>query len=964
MVDYSLFRLALLEQAREHLGAVVPKGHLGGSGYNGMGQYFENEYGDGGFCADAVISWIHGIAEQSGLDPDIPQGLGLGHGTARLHEYALENDALRDGALQDPNIWQPGDVIIMSQDPNTPEGTTERFNGHTAMVLDVTPDPNNPGSYRITTIDANHKDNWSSGASSVVVEHYVFTPGESNLMLFTDEDWEAGPESSYRRYAMGVINVDELPQSQEISAVIAQEGFRPTEPVEGYHTRVHERNTPRFDAAMEQSGVNLSIVPERPEPPQTYTVQQLGGELNRSETMALQALLIEQFPAEATRVGNSAGNPDGIWGGGSRAIMERFLTSEPPTGLGQSDATISQETLERISELAQQRLSSGDLDNEALTTINTALAALGDLDGITPVQTVTEIPLEPQQTLAEAMEDAREAVREAADNAGSDPQDQIDAAQRAMMNYSANSIGVNMNADSTQHEIEIARAQFQAAVLEYQTIQRELQAALEASQTPPDVTTVAPAMPLQPEITDENIILPETDPTITRVDPPTLEEPAVITAPEIDTSPPDLPNEQPQATDTAPDANTIAPPQLTIPEVDTAPVILPDNDTIIEPVQPVAPAEPIIPTTPDIDMTVPELSSDQIAPEQEPEETPPYVNTVPPAMPEQPITEDTAPVITPNVDGSIERTEPPVLEAPAIGVIPEIDTTLPEMSEEEVAEPEYHVHRIVRGDTISELAVQYGVTQNEIRDANGIPHDSDLIIAGKDLNIPVVGEEVAPVAEPQIVAPNVEEPEIQPHREPYRPDLAITDLFDGLAQPNDLDINGRAILEAYQGLNGVPGEALGRAAQSGLLNVKYQGIRDFAQHLLTEIGGDGIRVTPETQAQGVALLEWSAEMGNAQAVRDLALIHYNGLESAGIETSPEQGYMMMRNLVDALETRRTEALAEVDNYKWTQADRAALESAQEIIEYWENTNPELEETYQANNGSRLATEGATFGVSI
>ena len=190
MADFSATRLAFLEQAREHLGAIIPKAGRPVN-YQGLGERFENEYGDGGFCSDAVIAWIYGITEQAGLEPQIPRDLGIGHGTYNLHQYLKENGAVKEDYINEPELWQPGDIISMGNNSDVDLNTSQQYDGHTNVVLDVTEDPNKPGTYQVTTIDANHRDEWfnKGTASSVVVEHYLYTPAESNLMVFTDEEF-------------------------------------------------------------------------------------------------------------------------------------------------------------------------------------------------------------------------------------------------------------------------------------------------------------------------------------------------------------------------------------------------------------------------------------------------------------------------------------------------------------------------------------------------------------------------------------------------------------------------------------------------------------------------------------------------------------------------------------------------------------------------------------------------------
>lgn len=895
MVDNSLFRMAFLEQARAHLGAVIPKAGRPVN-YGGLGDRFENEYGDGGFCSDAVVAWIYGITEQSGLDPDIPRDLGIGHGTANLFKYARDAGALREDGVENPLGWEPGDIISMSNNGGTTPDVTGNFDGHTSVVLDVQEDPDNPGTYRITTIDANHRDDWMARgtASSVVVEHYLYTPGESNLMVFTDDDWEAGPESNYRRYIVGVTDLERLPQADAAAAVIENDGFSPSAPWEGYRSTVRDNNVPRFDAALEAGGMDLSIVPDRPEPPQTYTVQTVDDGFTREEIRVIQDMLIEAYPNLATTVGNSAGASDGIWGNGSRSVMTRFLTDEPPQGLGQDSAVITQDTLERIKDYAEARIASGEIDSEAELEIFTgALAKLAELDGIEAIEApvlaeveaeaATELSDEERLDMIEAAaEEARAAVRDARLAAGDDLEAQEAAVQRAMMEYSGGSLAVQMDPESTELDIAIARAKSQAAIGEYQIARGEIARAMtmqEAAEA--DLDGSEPVIPPEPSEIDAAVVdetLPEAGDGFNDQG-VALETPGALAAP-------------PEAEELDIDTSPAAPP----PVVD--PVIIPDEPAAELPVPDDAEPEPAEP--------------DDIEPEPEPE----------PAVPDEPV--------EPDLSGGV------------------------------------FLHEVVWGDTISQLARDYGITQNELRDANGIPHNSDVIYAGQELNIPVAEATPAVVAavEPEAEAAAPVEPDL--HTAEYRPDLSIAELFDGVARPNELDVAGRATLDVYSdmGLSGIAAEALQRAEQSGLLNVKYQGIRDFAQHLLVEHGGDGIAMSEQTQAQGVELLQWAAEMGNAQAIRDLAIIAHDGLEPLGLEADPERGYAMMRSLIDGLETRKTEALAEVDNYKWTSADNAALSSARDIVAQWEAQNPELRENFDGPDDARLATDGAIYGTAI
>jgi len=258
--EFSAYRLAILEQTRAHLGAVIPKIR----NYEALGNNFRNQYGDGGFCADGAIYWLRHPIEAAGLTPEIPRDLGIGRGTSNLHQFARENNALRENGPENPELWQPGDVLVMSNFSNDllpGEDSMGRpgYDGHTAMVLSVEEEPAGSGQFRVTTVDANHRDVWNSnGRSTVVVEEYLYNPSESRLMDFTESD-------GYHKYLAGVIDPDQLPQAEAVNQHILENGFSPEEPWEGYLERERSANVPRFDEALQKgNAAELSEPPPVP----------------------------------------------------------------------------------------------------------------------------------------------------------------------------------------------------------------------------------------------------------------------------------------------------------------------------------------------------------------------------------------------------------------------------------------------------------------------------------------------------------------------------------------------------------------------------------------------------------------------------------------------------------------------------------------------------------------------------
>lgn len=87
---------------------------------------------------------------------------------------------------------------------------------------------------------------------------------------------------------------------------------------------------------------------------------------------------------------------------------------------------------------------------------------------------------------------------------------------------------------------------------------------------------------------------------------------------------------------------------------------------------------------------------------------------------------------TPETPASPEPTETEEAVEPAM-------TPEPEETEEVASSEEVIVHTVQKGETLSEIAEQYGTTVRAIREANDIGSDN-VIIGGQELEIPVSDE--------------------------------------------------------------------------------------------------------------------------------------------------------------------------------------------------------------------------------
>jgi LysM repeat protein len=117
---------------------------------------------------------------------------------------------------------------------------------------------------------------------------------------------------------------------------------------------------------------------------------------------------------------------------------------------------------------------------------------------------------------------------------------------------------------------------------------------------------------------------------------------------------------------------------------------------------------------------------------------------IPPEQPQQP-EQPEQPVATP-IEGESLPVATPVSAEPTLETIP---TEAPAQEQ---------IHTVQAGDTLGEIAAQYGVTVDEIVAVNEIPNVDQLAI-GQQLIIPVPGS-VVPTSTAEVVAG--ETPEAQP----------------------------------------------------------------------------------------------------------------------------------------------------------------------------------------------------------
>lgn len=345
-VDISELRLSLLMEIRNHIGARVSKMKFTGNNSFLGRKWFENLYGDGGYCADFVIYALHTLGKSIDCGDCVPRDLGLARGTYRLFSYAAGNNptgvnTLRPNGFELPELWVPGDIVIMSGDPNTSLEATEPFNGHTATVLNVAETPDQPGIFEVTTLDANHSEDWGQSASTIVVRKYQYDTNDPNRQLFLS----IAP--NYKRYLVAVANIDRFPFALEGTGIWKSGTYKPTDVAEGYLPGdVRQKNLDRFDQALLNNDIELPLPQD---PPVLHNVVDIPSLVSHpDEIRVIQAFLIEKFPVKATHIGNSAGKPDGLWGPGSRRAFQHYLTTPSPQGMGQSHKTFEIEVLHNI----------------------------------------------------------------------------------------------------------------------------------------------------------------------------------------------------------------------------------------------------------------------------------------------------------------------------------------------------------------------------------------------------------------------------------------------------------------------------------------------------------------------------------------------------------------------------------------------------------------------------------------
>ncbi len=179
----------------------------------------------------------------------------------------------------------------------------------------------------------------------------------------------------------------------------------------------------------------------------------------------------------------------------------------------------------------------------------------------------------------------------------------------------------------------------------------------------------------------------------------------------------------------------------------------------------------------------------------------------------------------------------------------------------------------------------------------------------------------------------------------------LAQIFDGKAQPGALGTEGARILVSYEPepLQKLAKSALSRATNNIDPNAKAQAIKDLAYAFMNN--GNGVKVTDQTREDGVTLLKWSAELGNPQAIRDLAHNTYYGI--GPIEQDKEQGYAMARELVTVLEAQEQEDVL-------SGSEKAALNGAKDFIKMWDKENAALSSSFTGLEKPQLPTHGSSL----